>query len=247
MLDAFVTKGVRRILLTRTAEHDYNKNEDAITSMVFSPLRFMSAEDAFACLKAILPNLPTRMAGRLVSSMNVELWPSVPVGDTRVEPDLRVEVRFADHSSLSLIGEMKWDSAITTEQIRRERETVNGKEAYLFAIVKDRGVSTAEGLGCDELRTWTDVHRNVRELSSNHLPVRNWAMLVSQFLQIAEQLVFGGFGEINIQELPNLDQSAIFFVRQNVNGHLKRHFEFPAPEAMLQNQKWVFYNKGSPA
>jgi hypothetical protein len=243
MLDAFVKKHVRRILLTRAAEHQNNKNEDAITSMVFTPIRFMAAEDAFMCLKAILPQLPARLAGRSATSVKIELWPSIAVGDVRVEPDLRAEVQFMDGSPLVMIGEMKWESVITKEQILRETEAVKGKDAYIFAIVKSRRSSTAVELGCDELRTWTDVHRSVLELSSSHLPVRNWATLVSQFLQIAEQLVFSGFGDINLAELPSLDQSVMFFSRQGSNGHFNRHFEFPAPDGIPEKRKWVFYDR----
>jgi hypothetical protein len=99
MLDAFIRKGARRILLTRTAEHQKDKNEDAITSMVFSPIQFMSAEDAFTCFKAVLPNLPRRVTGRSVSSVHVEFWPSVMVEGARVEPDLeqKYDLRITVH------------------------------------------------------------------------------------------------------------------------------------------------------
>lgn len=180
--------------------------------------------------------------------MRVELWPSVAIESTRVEPDLRAEIKFVDRSSLVLIGEMKWEAAITDEQMQKERETVEGTDAYVFAIVKTRGTSSAENLGCNELRTWTDVHRSVCELSSSQPSpsVRNWATLVSEFLQLAEQLVFSGFGEIPIQGLPKVGQKAIFFVRNNVNGHLNRRFEFPAPESGLQTKDCVFYDRRSP-
>jgi hypothetical protein len=204
----------------------------------------MSAEDAFTCFKAVLPNLSRRVTGRPVSSVHVEFWPSVMVEGARVEPDLRAEIRFADYSSLVLIDEMKWDSAITHEQTQKERKTVNGNDAYVFAVIKTRGTCTAEGLGCTELRTWTDVHRSVWELSSSQpsSSVRRWATLVSEFLQIAEQLVFSGFREMGIDELPKSDQSTIFFMLNHVNGHLNRQFKFPAPQAALQEKDWIFYN-----
>jgi len=245
MLDAFIRKGARRILLTRTTEHQKDKNEDAITSMVFSPIQFMSPEDAFTCFKAVLPNLPRHVTGQPVSSVHVEFWPSVMVEDARVEPDLRAEIRFADYSSLVLIGEMKWGSVITREQIHKERETVNGGDAYVFAIIKTRGTCTADGLGCNELRTWTDVHRSICDLSGSQpsSSVRRWATLVSEFLEIAEQLVFNGFREINIHELPKSDQSTIFFGQNNVNGHLNRQFKLPGPEAALEEKDWIFYNR----
>jgi hypothetical protein len=50
MLDAFIRKGVRRIL----ARNGRNMDEDAITSMVFTPLRFMEPEVALNCLRLIL-------------------------------------------------------------------------------------------------------------------------------------------------------------------------------------------------
>ena len=228
-------------MLTRTAEHQNNKNEDAITSMIFTPLRFMSTHDVFACLIGILPGLSARVAARSISSVRVELWPSIAVGNTRIEPDLRAVLQFADGGSLVLLGEMKWESSIAAEQLRREKTCVDANSGYIFAIVKSRGAATAQGLGCNELRTWKEIHRSVRELSASHLPtssVEDWAILVAGFLQIAEQLVFGGFDDIATSDLPSADQREAFFSRT----HLNKHFEFTPSEIAL-DEGFAFYNR----
>ena len=38
-------------------EHTSDKNEDAITSMVFTPLRFMAPGEALKCLRAVVPSI----------------------------------------------------------------------------------------------------------------------------------------------------------------------------------------------
>jgi hypothetical protein len=219
MLDAFVQKGIRSILLTRGAERKLNQNEDAITSMVFSPISFMSPDQAFKCLNAILPCLRTKIGERHVKSIDVSFWPlggraySIKLDKmTPVVPDLKVTLSFESDPPLVLVGEMKWDAPITNEQIKRERESVNGEDAYIFAIVKNKGKHTADKLKCDALYSWKDVHSNIDpgrfEAGS---PSRRWACLVTKFLHLAEQLIFSGFDIPNVACIPQVDKEVIFF------------------------------------
>jgi hypothetical protein len=214
MLDAFVSKGVRHILPMRGTERVRNQNEDAITSMVFTPLRFMSARDSLICLKMILPSLDARVAERSILSTSIELWPA-KLRDSRgrrVEPDLRAELQFSDGSSLIVIGEMKWESLITREQIQRETECAVQQDCYVFAIVKNKSDLTADKLGCSFLSSWKEVHSRLAchlgydETSAPSI----WAALVSKFLNKAEQLVFTGFSADDLA-LAFADQKTIFF------------------------------------
>jgi hypothetical protein len=146
MLDAFLRKGVRKIL-TRNGR---NMDEDAITSMVFTPLRFMEPEEALNCLRLILTRqLADLTRSRRVSAFSLEFWPkglrsiSATGANTRCEPDLVATVKFNDAPPLIIVGEMKWDSypskAELEAQIVRERNTikeVNPKaEILMFALV----------------------------------------------------------------------------------------------------------------
>jgi hypothetical protein len=72
MLDAFIKKGVRRVLEKGNDEHHNDKTEDAITSMVFTPLQFMSPDQALACFSAFLPDLKDMLSGDVVLSQGAE-------------------------------------------------------------------------------------------------------------------------------------------------------------------------------
>jgi hypothetical protein len=188
--------GIARSRYYKTISND-PLNLNAITSMVFTPLKFMSAGEAFACLTAILPNLKKIAGKRSIQSLKIDLWPSgwqaTSISSdrkTRVEPDLTAELQFTCDPPIFLVGEMKWGSPFTAGQIGRERESV-GENGYVFAVVKNRGTLTREGLGCDELRTWKEVHRSALDAGKYFAagsPSQSWGTLIAEFLELAEQL-----------------------------------------------------------
>lgn len=214
MLDAFVKKNVRRVLVKRSQEHINDKNEDAVTSMVFTPLKFMSAENAFACLQAVAPRCLGEAANRKIRSLEIELWPLLKDPQGRyIEPDLQAKIEFEDGEPIILIGEMKWDSAVQPDQIARERRIA--KNAKVLAIVKSAGKHDEDSLQCDELCTWTAVNGRISKLQSGRpsptSPTQFWATLVSSFLKKAEQTIFQGFDHIDLTGVPPVGQKPIFF------------------------------------
>jgi hypothetical protein len=212
MLDAFITKNVRRVLGT-SKEHTSDKNEDAITSMVFTPLRFMAPGEALKCLRAVVPSIAeVALARGSPIDQNVTLWPPGlkargwgGPGQTRVEPDLVAEFTFPTSGSrtakLVIVGEMKWDWDIDAVRLRkelnRERNALkaSGTTLFVFAVVK-RQRSTPQELGCDDVLTWVDCHRNLegflRREAGDEASLR-WARLVVRFLTLAERSTFTGF------------------------------------------------------
>ena len=88
-------------------EHTSDKNEDAITSMVFTPLRFMAPGEALKCLRAVVPSIAeVALARGSPIDQNVTLWPPGlkargwgGPGQTRVEPDLVAEFTFPTSGS----------------------------------------------------------------------------------------------------------------------------------------------------
>jgi hypothetical protein len=76
LLHAFNQKNVRRTLLRTETEHSIEKTEDAVTSMVFSPLAFMEPEAALTCLTALIgPEGTGNLLGRMPTEHDVEFWP----------------------------------------------------------------------------------------------------------------------------------------------------------------------------
>ena len=236
MLDAFIKKGVRRIFLARATEHLNNKNEDAITSMIFTPLRFMSPPDALECFSAILPKLQQRVEARQAKALKLELWPSVPMKNNWVQPELKANIKFTDGTSLTLIGEMKWESFLSSEQIQKY-ERIKW-DAFVFAIVKNPGFVDA-GLKC-EVYTWKQVHGRVENLIRDTRvseQVRQWAELAANFLKIAEQLVFSGFNSFK----PIIFDHPTFFFSQ---VRQFRRFDWPSSAIQARSAtSTMFYDR----
>jgi hypothetical protein len=207
MLHAFNQKNARRIFLARHDEHTIEKAEDAATSMVFSPLAFMSAEQALRCLTTVTQAGSAAVCARDPFRHHVELWPSgltAPSwnGDGRVtpcEPDLLVTFEFAAGPPVAFVGEMKWDWHMHQDDLAaelwREREAVRSRDRLVrqvpFVVAKKR-YRPIQGV---ELLTWKDFAARLVALERAPAPSPSsiWAELVRTFLQAADQESFTGF------------------------------------------------------
>jgi hypothetical protein len=240
MLDAFLKKNVRRFLATR--EHSNDRDEDAITSMVFTPLRFMTPQAALGCFSAFMAlELEPFIKRRLPVRAEILLWPSGMTApqlltgqETRCEPDILAKFSFGTGEDLILLGEMKW--AMVAEQslrlqIERERIAVEDKypkpahNIFKFAIVKYRGLNKKD-VGCDALLTWSHVHSRLRTIGpSTESAIQQWISLVADFLSAAEQLVFEGF-DFDCDGLP-IDSRALFFNSNTFESFVMADLRFP--------------------
>jgi hypothetical protein len=242
MLDAFNKKGVREILSRNRIVHLIGKNEDAITSMVFTPLRFMEWTEALRCFEVIFGSeLSNRLKSRVLASFLLELWPrelratsNALAKETRCEPDLVAIIGFAEGPSLIIVGEMKWDSYPSkTElenQIKRERAALKARnpegEFLIFSLVKYVKAGFDE-LPCHTL-SWTDFHRRLNEYRNfvrQASPCRMWIEDVSAFLTLAEQTIFTGI-KPTYPGLPVLGSKPIFY-RTGFRGFLMNYGEVP--------------------
>lgn len=223
MLHAFNQKSARRVLAEIAPdEHRNEKNEDAITSMVFSPLVFMPLASVLTVLQAVVGQpLKEALAGRKVLSAETSLWPGGlqasgwdGEADSRCEPDLMVRLTFSEGRPMVLLGEMKWDWNVSSDYLRdeinRQKSAVQsqdpGSDRFVFAITKFRiGASTGASKALDgvTLRTWVDVQRQALALggASRGTPHGHWGSLVSTFLNKAKQASFQGFYEETIPEI----------------------------------------------
>ncbi len=201
MLHAFNQKNVRRVLTTRTREHKIEKNEDAITSMVFSPLAFMTASAALEILTAVIGEpLAKVVEDRKILGHDVQLWPMLGTATIRCEPDLLVRFDFDRSRPVYVIGEMKWDWRVSeshlADQTRRQREALLGDHAdaipVTFVVTKYR---IARPLKNAVQMTWVKVHSQANLLAQS-VPksfAGRWGKEVSAFLHTAEQMSFQGF------------------------------------------------------
>ena len=228
MLHAFNLKNVRRVLVSSRVEHANSKDEDGVTSMVFTPLAFMSAEAAASVLGEICGTaLAGVFDGREPIHHEVILWPqglrdtawTDGAGSTRCEPDILIRFDFQVGHSVVLIGEMKWNWMVGTEHLRietdRQRRAVrafypNAGQVVLTItkrLVRQRLDDTVE-------RTWVQVHGAATALARRapSSPAGRWGRLVADFLSRAEQMDFQGFTD----ELPTTDVRNPMFWRPTV-------------------------------
>lgn len=214
MLHAFNQKHARRILLARADEHDIGKAEDAATSMVFSPLAFMTAEQALKCLLAVLDRAAlAEVNGREPIGHRLELWPQGLVARSkddmarlsRCEPDLVATFDFAEGPSVAFIGEMKWDWFMTQEalstELGREREAVrrsNAAARQVVFVVSKRRYQPISGVA---MLTWPDFAGRLALLERRDpaSPSSIWAGLVRTFLAVADQHTFTGLPSIPLE------------------------------------------------
>lgn len=206
MLHAFISKNARRILQPKGNEHSIDKAEDAATSMVFTPLAFMTSVEALACLCAVIgPPAYTAAAGRTPLSHQLDLWPqgltafsTSGEGQTRCEPDLVAAFAFDDGEELVFIGEMKWNwlmgagdlEAELAREVAAVRRLKPGAEQVVFVVSQYayRPMSMATVL------TWRTFHARLRPLLEGDARRSSaiWADLVGQFLDRADQMGFTG-------------------------------------------------------
>jgi hypothetical protein len=228
MLDAFNKKGVRRVLSRSGIQHSNEKNEDAITSMVFTPVRFMEWDEALRCLDVIFGSkLSDRLKSRVLTSFSLELWPSglrtasnTLAKQTRCEPDLVAYISFSAGPPLLIVGEMKWDSYPSkTElenEISREKAALQSKnpnaDILIFSLVKYVRAGFDE-LPC-QILSWTEFHRRLNEyleFAPQASSYRMWIEDVSAFLTLAEQTIFTGI-KSTYALLPALGSEPIFYL-----------------------------------
>lgn len=210
MLDAFNRKGVRSILAPRSPGARA-QNEDAITSMVFTPWRYMAASDVLSAIDIVLGPVVRRQIGeRSIDAVEVLLWPaglSAVAGDReekrRREPDLVVRLEGAPGYELVIVGEMKWDlyppATDLAEQVNQQRKAIRGWRGRAcdissFALVRSEKPEYAR-LGVAVL-SWTELHRRLAAFcraDGSPSAVRTWAADVARFLTLAERAIFTGF------------------------------------------------------
>ncbi|WP_406851793.1 hypothetical protein WEU32_10060 [Brevundimonas sp. BH3] len=206
MLHAFNIKNARRVLQPKASEHSIEKSEDAATSMVFTPLTFMTPGEALDSLEAFLgdaASLP--IAGRGPIRHTVDLWPGGLLarsadGDhlTRCEPDLMITFEFEQGPSVIFIGEMKWGWSMPAADLRieldREIEAIRRHDPHAVQVVFVISQYAYGPMNQVTLLTWKRFSSLLRPLA-HRAPVTaasRWADLVCTFLERADQWGFAG-------------------------------------------------------
>jgi hypothetical protein len=185
--------------------------EDAITSTLFTPLRFMAAADVGQIVTLLLGARETRSA----DASEVKLWPRLlPApnsNNTRfVEPDIIVDLHYAGAMARTVI-EIKWDAVLGREQAEAQvRSCASGlKPGTAFdhiSIVKFADLQALKYHGTS-VRQWYDILRDLKDgLLGRLTTVRSkasleWCHDAVLFLERLGIGTFVGFGKINLREV----------------------------------------------
>jgi hypothetical protein len=104
--------------------------EDALTSAVFPPLRLFPPDVVWQIVTHALvsrENYPdTLLAFADVTPIrtDIELWPRLQGPGYITEPDALISIDTADAGSIGVLIEVKWDSPLGLDQIRRQRQAI---------------------------------------------------------------------------------------------------------------------------
>jgi len=213
VLHAFNQKNVQRIEVSKRRTHKNEKSEDAVTSMVFSPLAFMDCVEAFEALKHVIGNrIESIHSYGEPLSHEIILWPQGLKAAgwdsekaTRCEPDLLARFQFQDSGWINLVGEMKWDWKMghdeLAKEVNREKSAVAATfegEVIPFILTKHRNEFDIKGT---PVLTWSDVGQRLRQFARNREKAAGlWAREVSKFLDKANIEFFDGFEMIEPNE-----------------------------------------------
>ncbi|MGJ4890264.1 hypothetical protein ACQR1Y_18835 [Bradyrhizobium sp. HKCCYLRH3099] len=167
MLDAYLRKGAQLPTELKAEIGSRRVIEDAITSTLFTPLRFMSPANVGQIVTIILGASDRRVA----DCCQVNLWPQLPRSQIKpssryVEPDLIVNLQYGTLNEL-LVFEIKWDAVLDVSQ--QKAQVVSSLIAMPATSVL-RHISLVKFATPDALRyqsshvrQWSSVLRDLQE------------------------------------------------------------------------------------
>ncbi|WP_256807490.1 hypothetical protein [Bradyrhizobium sp. Bra64] len=185
--------------------------EDAITSALFTPVRFMSPADVF--------KIVALLAGENDASepdwTSVQLWPMLDVAPgyrnkRYVEPDVLIDLHYGDHT-LRIVIEVKWDAAFGEDQVEMQiasasRDLKVGDKLQHLSIVK-YGSSDAQARGKTSLRQWSSILVDLMSAKSRvaHSPrpacFVEWCESAASFLRMQGIGTFNGVDVLQLKDV----------------------------------------------
>jgi hypothetical protein len=219
MLDAYLRKGAR-LPTQNGVDTGRRVIEDAITSTLFTPLRFMAPVD----VGQIVSLLTGTKCSKLADAAEVNLWPRVlPASSSSnsrfVEPDIIVDLHYDGVLARTVI-EIKWDDILGREQVEAQVSScASGLKPSAtfshFSIVKSANEEALEYRGTS-VRQWYDVLRDLKGALSGEptaIPSKvslEWSRDAVIFLERLGIGTFVGFGKIDLLAVPHEMDIPIF-------------------------------------
>jgi hypothetical protein len=206
MLDAYLRKGAQ-LPTERRPDLGRRVIEDAITSTLFTSVRFMSPLHVSQVLSLLFD-----AEVQIPLTCDVTLWRRFPAasGDDNVrevEPDIVFDLHYVDHIARSVI-EIKWDDVLRFGQVRAQvgsaRVGLERTDALRhLSIVKfaDLEVYRFEGT---KLRQWTSILSDMKRAGSEKTESSEkvfieWCRDAALLLERLGIGTFKGFGDLVMQ------------------------------------------------
>lgn len=185
--------------------------EDEITSIVFSPLTFMSPEDnAYFWHFISSKKLAINKSSPPLSS-TIEMWPSRTSSETgnRIEPEILINLIYPD-TKITLIVELKWNAPLSENQLQKQwcnflesAEQENGVQIFI-----GRDTSTAIKAK-EEPDKWIDPNKLIilswseiiallgsEDFKGSEI-LKSWSKLLCDFMSKLGIRAFKGFNELS--------------------------------------------------
>jgi hypothetical protein len=212
MLDAFVRK--RSDVPTKLrADGAQLIVEDAITSALFTPVRFMSPADVSKIVALLAGESDTREP----DWASVQLWPMLDVAPgyrnkRYVEPDVLIDLHYGDRT-LRIVIEVKWDAIFGDDQVEMQIASASldlktGDKLQHLSIVKYGGGDAQAG-GGSRVRQWSSILVDLISAKSRAVgsprPICfvEWCQSAASFLRMQG---IGGFNGINVLQLKDVER-----------------------------------------
>lgn len=197
----------RRYLGHRGPEDGRVMEEDEITSLIMTPLTFMSHEAVGEFWRKLLPEECTNEAHVRCEGSKMTFWPSRSANGRRIEPDLLIKLDWMDGQQTVLLVEFKWRAGLSgQEQLHRQWKEFltceERKNAFHLFIAPEVSAGVIARTSNDVwgerlvLCSWHKVAKVMYELSrSASGALRDWAHQVQIVLSMLKMVPFSGFGD----------------------------------------------------
>ena len=193
--------------------------EDEMTSCVFGPLRFMEADQAWACC-LLLGTCQEKFLDSTPTRVDIRFWPKFPsdgIQSRYVEPDVHVLAWRDDDMIATIVVETKWGSSLGDRQLvnqwqfiaveKYDPEVLRTRSCHFFlsdrpirdtdSIGKQKRIAKAESIPWGDrliVRSWHQVAARLEECGRCTEAVEVWRSDMLRFLSTLGIIPFGGFG-----------------------------------------------------
>ncbi len=214
--------------------------EDVVTSTVFGPLEFMSAEDRLRSIELVCEALAVAIPEPR-GAMRALFWPRLPVSEVSLrarysEPDLVL----ADDIGPLMVVEIKWGAPLSERELAAQWSALGStgrRRAVHLLLVQEPGIYRRdvdldrEMLDAAGMGSWPLQMRSWRSLTALEVlsrradasgPLRAWASAVTAFLRREHRMSMHGWDEIGligVEELASTFRQQWFAGLRPVDGH----------------------------